>query len=92
MEQPRRGRDDLAVTFFCKDPGSNQDNECAAFYKSNRRSWIVQGDRLGPDVGDMLNALAEHETYLEIPDALADRFVHMYVKERYGVDLSQGTG
>lgn len=84
--------DDLRLTFYCKNPNSNQDNECSTFYRTNRESWVVQGDSLGADVAPKLRALAAHETYLEISDALADRFALMYVKERYGIDLAEGTG
>jgi hypothetical protein len=78
---------DLIITFYCKDPDSNFQNDCATFYRTERQSWVVQGDKMGPEVAPKLTALADHETYLEIPDALADRFARMYVKERYGVDL-----
>ncbi|GAA4198809.1 hypothetical protein GCM10022252_49830 [Streptosporangium oxazolinicum] len=84
------GDDDLAVTFYCKDPNSNFQNDCATFYRTNRGSWVVQGDSMAPEVAPKLTALADHETYLEIPDALANRFARMYVRERYGVDLPEG--
>jgi hypothetical protein len=86
MQTPRVN-DDLTVSFFCKSPDSKGDDDCPSFYRTDRASWIVQGDRRGEDVAVQLQALKEHETFLEIPDGLADRFVRMYVKERYGIDL-----
>jgi hypothetical protein len=85
--QTRRVDDDLTMSFFCKSPGSKGEDDCPSFYRTDRGSWVVQGDRRGEEVAVQLRALKDHETFLEIPDALADRFVRMYAKECYGVDL-----
>ncbi|MGW6201499.1 hypothetical protein ACWF0M_35495 [Kribbella sp. NPDC055110] len=86
--------DDLTVRFYCKDPGSKSSDDCPSFYSTDRGSWVVQGQALGDEVGAQLRGLKPEETFLEVPQALIERFVHMYVEERYGVDLrpaSQGT-
>lgn len=82
----------ITVTFFCKDPDSKDEEDCPSFYRSNRGSWMVQGLRHGEDVAVQLRALKDDESFVEIPEALAERFVRMYVKERYGVDLSPASG
>jgi len=84
--------DELHVTFYCKDPGSVDIDDCAAFYKTDRRSWIVQGRRRGDAVAAQLHALAVDETFVEIPEPLVELLVHRYVKERYGTDLGSTTG
>lgn len=89
MEQQYSNPDNLSLTFYCKDPASKTKDDCASFYRTDQRSWVVQGRRRGQDVAVQLHALRDDETFAEIPEALAERFVHMYAKERYGVDLSQ---
>ncbi|MCF6475748.1 hypothetical protein FAF44_46475 [Nonomuraea sp. MG754425] len=84
--------DDLSLTFYCKDPNSNQDNECETFYRTDRGSWLVQLKKRGPSVGAQLIGLGEDETFGELSERTMNRFVRMYVRERYGVDLSEGTG
>jgi len=76
------------LTFFCKDPESVPGEDCPTFYRTDRGSWIVQGEHRGePEVVVQLLALKAEETALEIPERLAELFVRMYAKERYGVDL-----
>ncbi|WP_147268116.1 hypothetical protein [Spongiactinospora rosea] len=86
MEKLRRDGE-LAVTFYCKNPGSQGDIECDSFYLTSRDSWIVQGKRRGAEVANQLIALAEDETFVEISGPTAEAFIKKYVKERYGVDL-----
>lgn len=82
--------DDLRVTFFCKDPESKLLDDCASFYQTDRGSWIVQGQRCGPQVAAQLRALRDDETFVEIPEALVELFVERYLKGRDGTDLSPG--
>ncbi|GAA2801763.1 hypothetical protein GCM10010522_19360 [Kribbella solani] len=82
---------DLAVRFCCKDPGSKSSDDCPSFYSTNQGSWVVQGQALGAEVGAQLRGLKPEETFLEVPQALVDRFVHMYVEENYGIDLRSAT-
>jgi hypothetical protein len=84
--------DKLRVTFYCKDPSSVDIDDCAAFYQTDRRSWIVQGRRRGDAVAAQLHALAVDETFVEIPEPLVELLVHQYVKERYGTDLGGTAG
>lgn len=84
--------DELRVTFYCKDPGSVDIDDCAAFYQTDQRSWIVQGKRRGDAVAAQLHALAVDETFVEIPEPLVELLVHRYVKERYGTDLGSAAG
>ncbi|MFC5185661.1 hypothetical protein [Actinomadura harenae] len=79
--------DDLIATFVCKDPESGDLDDCPAFYRTNRGSWIAQGKRRGPQVAAQLRSLADDETFCEFPDPLMDLVVRTYVKERYGIDL-----
>ena len=82
----------LHATFYCKDPGSVDTDDCAAFYYTDRLSWIVQGKRRGAAVAAQLRALADDETFVEIPEPLVELFVRRYVKERYGTDLGGAAG
>ena len=76
------GDDDLRLTFYCKDPDSKPDEDCATFYRTSRSTWIVQGDRREePSVLAQLKALKARETAVEIPDALVELFVRTYLKE-----------
>jgi hypothetical protein len=84
--------DEPRATFYCKDPGSVDTDDCAAFYQTDRRSWIVQGKRRGGAVAAQLRALAVDETFVEIPEPLVELFVRRYVKERYGTDLGGAAG
>lgn len=88
MQHPGNG-DDVRLTFYCKSPTSKTKDDCPAFYRTDRQSWVVQGIRRGDSIGAQLRALGDDETFLEIPEALAERFVQMYVEERYGIDLGQ---
>jgi hypothetical protein len=81
--------DDMIVTFYCKRPDSDVGEECASFYRTDRGSWIVQGDRRGEQVATQLRALKPDETFLEIPENLVELFVHKYAEERYGVHLDR---
>ncbi|MBL7552801.1 hypothetical protein I6A60_33830 [Frankia sp. AgB1.9] len=80
------------MTFYCKDPGSVDIDDCAAFYQTDRCSWIVQGKQRGDAVAAQLRALALDETFVEIPEPLVELLVHRYVKERYGTDLDRAAG
>ncbi|MEU1733427.1 hypothetical protein [Streptosporangium sp. NPDC020145] len=82
----------ITVTFFCKDPDSKDEEDCPSLYRTNRGSWVVQGLRHGEDVAVQLRALKDDESFVEISEALVERFVRMYVKEHYGVDLSPTSG
>jgi hypothetical protein len=86
MQSPDAG-DDLLATFYCKDPSSVDTDDCAAFYHTDRRTWIVQGKRRGAKVAAQLRALGDDEMFVEIPEPLVELFVRRYVKERYGTDL-----
>ncbi|MEV0612853.1 hypothetical protein AB0I81_05970 [Nonomuraea sp. NPDC050404] len=90
--QDNSSRGDLSLTFYCKDPDSKDVEDCPSFYRTSEGSWMVQGLRHGERVAVQLRALKDDETFVEIPDALAERFVRMYAKERYGVDLSPEAG
>ncbi|WP_157429850.1 hypothetical protein [Actinomadura oligospora] len=61
--------------------------DCAIFYRTDRASWVVQGDRMRPEVEEQLVGLKPSESYVEIPERLLDHLVRRYVKERYGLDL-----
>lgn len=78
-----------ALTFYCKDPSSVTKQDCATFYRTDRASWVVQGDRMGADVEVQLVGLKPSESYVEIPELLVEDLVHRYVKERYGLDLDR---
>ncbi|MER5643154.1 hypothetical protein [Streptosporangium sp. NPDC002524] len=84
--------DNLSLNFYCKDPNSNQDNECETFYRTDRGSWLVQVKKRGPRVGAQLIGLGEDETFGELSERTMNSFVRMYVREHYGVDLPEGTG
>ncbi|MDX6740490.1 hypothetical protein [Actinocorallia sp. A-T 12471] len=86
MQSPDDG-DDLIAIFVCKDPDSLEYDDCPAFYRTDRGTWIGQGKRRGPGVAAQLRSLAEDETFCEFPDPLMDLVVRIYVKERYGIDL-----
>lgn len=86
MRQPDAG-DDLLATFYCKDPGSVDTDDCPAFYQTDRQTWVVQGKQRGSKVAEQLRALADDETFVEIPEPLVELFVRRYAKERYGTDL-----
>ncbi|MFI7134012.1 hypothetical protein ACIBQ1_50640 [Nonomuraea sp. NPDC050153] len=88
MQHPGTGGG-VRLTFYCKDPDSKSEDDCAGFYRTNQGSWVVQGNRQDESVAVQLHALRDDETFVEIPEGLAERFVHMYAKERYGVDLGQ---
>ncbi|MCD0452235.1 hypothetical protein LO762_24020 [Actinocorallia sp. API 0066] len=76
------------LIFFCKDPDSVPGEDCPSFYRTDRESWVVQGEqRAEPEVVGQLLALKADEVALEIPERLAELFVRMYARERYGVDL-----
>jgi hypothetical protein len=45
--QPADAGDDLAVTFYCKDPDSQTRETCDSFYSTDRASWLIQGKRRG---------------------------------------------
>ncbi len=90
MQSPDAG-DDLLATFYCKDPGSVDTDDCAAFYRTDRRTWIVQGMRRGAGVAAQLRALGDDETFVEIPEPLVELFVRRYVEERHGTDLGSAT-
>ncbi|WP_433328802.1 hypothetical protein [Spirillospora sp. CA-294931] len=83
--------DDLIATFVCKDPGSGDLDDCPAFYRTNRKTWIAQGKRRGEGVAAQLRSLADDETFCELPDQLMDLIARVYVKEHYGIDLGGAT-
>lgn len=82
-----RKDDDLALTFYIKDPDSNGSRECETFYETDRGSWIVQAKVRGDNVRGQLVSLAPDETFGEMSGRTVDAFVRKYAKERYGVDL-----
>ncbi|KAB2344912.1 hypothetical protein F8566_30445 [Actinomadura rudentiformis] len=78
----------VVLSFYCKTPSSNIQDDCPAFHRTDRGSWAVQGERREEnEVRVQLRAPKETEGCVEIPDDLADLFVRMYAKEKYGVDL-----
>lgn len=83
--------DGLIATFVCKDPGSGDLDDCPAFYRTNRGSWIAQGKSHGEEVAAQLHSLADDETFCEIPGPLMDLIARTYVKEHYGIDLDGAT-
>ncbi|WP_327089558.1 hypothetical protein OIE66_02740 [Nonomuraea sp. NBC_01738] len=86
--QTSRPADDLRLAFYCTDPDSVPGEDCATFYRTNRGTWIVQGDRRDePHVVAQLVALKPSETSVEIPEPLVELLVRSYAKERYGIDL-----
>lgn len=81
MQTPNDG-DDLRLTFYCKDPDSRPDEDCATFYRTNRRTWVVQGDRREePEVMAQLKAPKSGETAVEVPERLVELLVRTYLKE-----------
>lgn len=78
---------DLALTFYIKDPGSDGTQQCETFYETDRGSWIVQAKVRGDEVRDQLVNLAPDETFGEMSGRTVDAFVKKYVKERHGIDL-----
>jgi len=86
--KPSDDGDDVVLSFYCKTPGSNDEFECPAFHRTDRGTWMAQGERReGPRVRSQLRAPKESEGAVELPDDLADLFARLYVKERYGIDL-----
>ncbi|WP_371778737.1 hypothetical protein [Streptosporangium subroseum] len=86
--QTSHTHDGLRLTFFCTDPASVPGEDCATFYRTDRDTWVVQGDRREePEVITQLVALKPYETSVEVPGPLVELLVHKYVKERYGIDL-----
>jgi hypothetical protein len=91
--QPSIDATGIMLSFYCKTPGSNIQEDCPAFHKTDRGTWAVQGERRDePRVRAQLRAPKESEGCVEIPDDLADLFVRMYVRERYGIDLDPASG
>lgn len=84
--------DDLSLTFYCKDPDSNQDSECETFYRTDRGSWLVQVKKRGPGVGAQLIGLGKMRRLEELSERTMNVFVRKYVREHYGVDLPDGAG
>ncbi len=81
----------VRLTFYAKDPGSFQGQDCPTFYKTDRRTWIVQGDRRDePEVIAQVVGFKPEEGLLELPEALVDLVARMYVKENYGINLGVG--
>jgi hypothetical protein len=79
---------DVRLTFYCKNPDSVPGEDCATFYRTDRKTWVVQGDRREePELRSQLVALKPWETSVEVPEPLVELLVHQYVKERYGIDL-----
>ena len=88
MEHTPSHDDNLAATFYIKDPESGVSGDCETFYSTDRDSWLIQGKRRGPQVAAQLVNLADDETYLEVSNRTVDAFVRKYVKENHGVDLA----
>ena len=86
--QSSNGGANVRLSLYCTDPDSVPGEDCATFYRTDRRTWLVQGDhRDEPDVAAQLVALKPGEIAAEVPNPLVDLFVRMYAKEFYGVDL-----
>jgi hypothetical protein len=63
----------VELTFVAKDPGSDPD-ESPTLYRTDRRSWVVQGwEVTDPDVLAAMD-IPEGETCVEIPDRLVPFF------------------
>ncbi len=71
----------MRLNFVCKDPASRTDDDCPAFYRTDKGTWVVQGwSMTGSEVRDQLRNLADNETYLEIPDGLVRLLAEKYMK------------
>jgi hypothetical protein len=80
--------DDLRLTFYIKDPASQGGDDCETFYRTNRRSWMLQAPQATSTALAQFVSLAPGEVGSEMSDGTMDAFVVKYVKECYGVDLS----
>jgi hypothetical protein len=82
----------VRLSFYVKDPDSFQGQDCPTFYRTDRGTWVVQGDRRDEsEVVAQAQGFKAREGLLELPGDLVDLFARMYVKEKYGVDLSSRT-
>jgi hypothetical protein len=71
--QARKERWDMELTFVAKDPDSVPDGS-PALYRTDRRSWIVQGWVVSDPAALAALNLPEGETCVEIPDRLVPYF------------------
>jgi hypothetical protein len=69
----RKERWNMEVTFVAKDPGSVPDGS-PALYRTDRKSWIVQGWAVTDPAALAALNLPEGETCVEIPDRLIPYF------------------
>jgi hypothetical protein len=69
----RKKRWDMELTFVAKDPGSVPDGS-PALYRTDRKSWIVQGWAVTDPAALTALNLPEGETCVEIPDRLIPYF------------------
>ncbi|GAB3653104.1 hypothetical protein GCM10027589_11040 [Actinocorallia lasiicapitis] len=89
MQIPGPG-DDLRLDFYLKDSDSKADDDCPAFYRTDR-GWGAQGmERYGDAVRAQMRGYKPGETFVELPDSLIHAFVRKYVKDTYGIDLPEG--
>jgi hypothetical protein len=86
--QPPNEDDKIMLSFYCKDPNSGDNLDCAAFYKTDQGTWAAQGNRRDePRVRAQLRGLKPWEAAVELPDELVELLAIKLVKERYGIDL-----
>jgi hypothetical protein len=63
----------MELTFVAKDPASVPDGS-PALYRTDRRSWIVQGWEVTDPAALAALGIPEGETCVEIPDRLVPYF------------------
>jgi hypothetical protein len=86
--KPTGSADELRLTFYCKSDKSKSTDDCPSFYRVNHGGWVGQGEvRDDQEIRDQIQNLKDNEAYVWFPDDLMDKFVRMYVKEQYGIDL-----
>jgi hypothetical protein len=73
LRQVRKERRNMELTLVAKDPDSVPDGS-PALYRTDRRSWIVQGWAVTDPAALAALNLPEGETCVEIPDRLIPYF------------------
>jgi hypothetical protein len=82
----------VLLTLIVKDSDSwGTDKDCATIYRTNRFTFVVQGDRRDePEIVAQAKAFVPgREGLLEVPETLVLPFVQIMVKELYGIDLGE---
>jgi len=73
LRQARKESWNMELTFVAKDPDSVPDGS-PALYRTDRKSWIVQGWAVTDPAALAVLDLPEGETCVEIPDRLIPYF------------------